>query len=86
MKRKDRIYNILKKNLENFKINIIDNSAKHAGHNQFDGTGETHIYIELKAKKTIKINRIKIHREINELLKIEFENGLHSLEIKINQA
>ena len=29
-------------------------------------------------------NRLKIHRTINELIKNEYQNGLHSLEIKIS--
>ena len=84
MNRKQRIFNLLKKNLHNFTIEIVDNSHNHAGHNNFNGIGETHILLILKLKVDSKINRIKIHRKINNLLKEEFSKGLHSLEIKIN--
>ncbi len=84
MNRKQRIFNLLKKNLYNFTIEIVDNSHKHAGHNNFNGIGETHILLNLKLKVDSKINRIEIHRKINNLLKEEFSKGLHSLEIKIN--
>ena len=83
MKRKKRIYEILEKKLVNFDINIEDNSFKHKGHNNFDGTQETHILLILKNKTKKKINKLEIHRLINNFLKDEFKTGLHSLEIKI---
>ncbi len=84
MKRKQRINKILSENFREFSINIIDNSNLHVGHNNFDGSNETHLKILLKSKIPQNINRLIIHRKINELLKKEFLNGLHSLEIKIN--
>ena len=84
MNRKKRIEKILKKNLIKWSIiDIRDNSYEHAGHNQFDGSQESHFQIFIKPKINIKINRIEIHRKINEILKKEFSIGLHSLEIRI---
>ena len=85
MKRKQRIEKILSKSLKDINFIIKDNSYLHKGHNNFDGNNETHIMIIIDIQKNNTIDRIGIHREINNLLKIEFENGLHSLEIKINQ-
>ena len=84
MKRVKKINDILNIRLSDFTIEVSDKSYLHKGHNNFDGLGETHILINLRAKTSNKINRIKIHRYINELLIDEFTNGLHSLEIKIN--
>ena len=83
MNRKKRINNKLTKNLKNFEFSIEDNSHLHKGHNNFDGKEETHILIKLFSKKKIKYNRLEIHRLVNKILKEEFTNGLHSLEIKI---
>ena len=83
MKRKKRIYEILKKKLVNFDLRIEDNSYKHKGHNNFDGTGETHLLLILKKKNHIKIDRLEIHKLVYSVLKAEFKNGLHALEIKI---
>ena len=83
MNRKKRINEILKKNLKNFDILIEDKSNSHKGHNNFDGKGETHILLILKPKIIQKYNRLEIHGLINNLLKDEFSNGLHSLEINI---
>ena len=84
MNRKQRINNLLLNHLTEFSIEILDNSHLHINHNNFDGTGETHIKIILEKRKEVKFDRLNLHRKINELLKNEFELGMHSLEIKIN--
>ena len=84
MNRKQRINNLLLNHLKEFSIEIIDNSHLHINHNNFDGTGETHIKIILEKRKEVKFDRLNLHRKINELLKYEYELGMHSLEIKIN--
>ena len=83
MKRKQRILNLLTKHLNNFKIKVIDNSHLHSGHNNFNGEGETHILIQLSSNHIENPNRLEIHKTINNILKDEFNTGLHSLEIKI---
>ncbi len=85
MKRKQRIEKIILNNFSEFLVEICDNSQLHAGHNNFNGIGETHIEILLtRDTNSHKINRLEIHKKINELLKEEFDNGLHSLQITIN--
>ncbi|MDC3131626.1 BolA family transcriptional regulator [Pelagibacteraceae bacterium] len=84
MNRMQRINKILTENFKEFSLEIIDNSHLHTGHNSFDGNNETHLKVILKSKNLQNINRLEIHKSINELVKNEFVNGLHSLEIKIN--
>ena len=84
MNRKQRINNLLLNHLKEFSIEILDNSHLHINHNNFDGTGETHIKIVLEKRKEVKFDRLNLHRKINELLKNEFDLGMHSLEIKVN--
>ena len=83
MNRKKRIESILKNNLKAWSLDIIDSSLEHSGHHNFDGTQESHFRIILKNNSKIKESRLKIHQKINSLLKDEFVNGLHSIEIKI---
>ena len=87
MKRKNRLEKILKENFPNFNITVVDNSKKHIGHNNFDGSGETHFLFILKHKngenKDYK-EKIKIHNKINKILDDEVKSGLHSYEIKMN--
>ncbi len=84
MNRKQRINKLLKKSLKHNKFTITDMSHLHIGHNNITGNDETHIKISIKVNFSPKINRLEIHRKINDLLKDEFQKGLHSLEIKIN--
>ena len=84
MNRKQRIDKLLSKKLDNFLLEIIDNSNLHKGHNNFTGNDETHIKIILTKKNKLSKNRLHIHRLINSSLDDEFKSGLHSLEIKIN--
>ena len=84
MNRKQRIYKIVSNKFKDFLLEVVDNSNLHKGHNNFTGQDETHIKIILKKKNNIFINRVNIHRTINDLLEEEFKSGLHSLEIKIS--
>ena len=84
MNRKQRIDKILSKKLNNFLLEIIDNSNLHKGHNNFKGNEETHIKIILTKINKIPTSRLNIHRLVNNLLEEEFKTGLHSLEIEIN--
>jgi len=83
MNRTKRIQSILEKNILDFSINVIDNSLSHKGHNNFNGSGETHLIVELNKGTKTKINRLEVHKHIHTLLKQEFLMGLHSLQIKI---
>ena len=83
MNRTKRIETILEKYFKDTNISVINNSSLHIGHNNFDGKGETHIFVQLNTNSELNLSRLEIHRKINSLLKEEFESGLHSLEIKI---
>ena len=83
MKRKKRIESILSKKFSFWKIEVNDISILHKGHNNFDGNEETHFSIILNSNKQNRESKLEIHRKINELLKDEFNSGLHALEIKI---
>ena len=83
MNRKKRIETILRKNFVNWKIEVIDNSLEHLGHNNFDGNQESHFKLILNKESEKIKNKFEIHKKINNLLKDEFLNGLHALQIKI---
>jgi len=83
MNRKKRIYSILSKNFPNWLIEIKDISILHKGHNNFNGSGETHFSIILNVNKEKIVSKLEVHRKINQLLNQEFSSGLHALEIKI---
>ena len=83
MNRKKRIESILINNFKFCDVSIVDNSMMHNGHNNFNGHQESHFQITLNKNSSYKKSTLYIHRKINNLLKDEFLNGLHALEIKI---
>jgi BolA protein len=80
---KSTIEKILNDHLKTQKIEVINKSHLHAGHLENDDSGETHFEVRIESEELKKEGRIKAHRRINELLKDQFSQGLHALEIKI---
>tara|TARA_B100000586_G_scaffold31970_1_gene20510 strand:- start:139 stop:396 length:258 start_codon:yes stop_codon:yes gene_type:complete len=83
MNRKKKIESILRKNFLDWETVVNDISILHKGHNNYDGSNETHFSIILNTNNKNKESKLSIHRKINKLLKDEFSLGLHALEIKI---
>ena len=63
-------------------LEVRNKSHLHRGHLE-DEAGDTHFEVLIEADELRKLGRIQAHREVNSVLKDEFENGLHALEIKI---
>ena len=80
---KERIIEKLKKNLQPNFLEVKNNSYLHKGHLGDNGTDETHFAIEIAADELVGLNKVAAHRMVNQLLKVEFNNGVHALEIKI---
>ena len=83
MNRIERIKKILNQKFKPTHLILHDNSLNHKGHNNFDGSQESHFCININKPFSSSENRISIHRKIYKLLKDDFQNGLHALEIKI---
>ncbi len=83
MNRKERIFEKINKELNPEFLEVENNSSLHKNHLGDDGSGETHYLVKVKSQKFQNISRIESHKIINEILKNEFQKGLHALEIKI---
>lgn len=67
-------------------LEVVNNSHLHSNHfTPYDPNhlNQTHFLIKISSSKFSNLSKIVIHRYINNLLKEEFKNGLHALEIKI---
>ena len=63
-------------------LEIVNESHLHAGHQPgFDGQGESHIRVRIVADAFNGMNRVQMHRAINELCAEEIAAGLHALAI-----
>ena len=65
------------------RLAVINESGLHAGHQPgFDGEGETHMRVRIVASAFSGLGRVARHRAINDLLKAEFDAGLHALAVE----
>ncbi|HUB63377.1 MAG TPA: BolA family protein [Methylocella sp.] len=85
----DRIKAILEAALTPSSIEVIDESHKHAGHahavtrrGTAAATGGTHFRVKVVSEFFRGKSRVDRHRDINHLLKTEFEGGMHALAIE----
>ena len=65
-------------------LEVVDDSARHAGHAGAAPEGETHFNVKITSAQFEGMSRVERQREVNAALKEEFDNGLHALSIKAN--
>ena len=67
-------------------LEVIDESAQHAGHMHHPGgvepRGETHFRIKVVSAAFSGKSRLARHRMINELVEVELKEGVHALAIE----
>jgi BolA family transcriptional regulator, general stress-responsive regulator len=63
-------------------LDVIDDSAKHAGHAGASPEGETHYMVKIVSQTFDGMSRVAMQRAVNAALKEEFDRGLHALSIK----
>ncbi|ORX34037.1 bola-like protein-domain-containing protein [Kockovaella imperatae] len=68
-------------------LEIQNDSSKHSHHAPMKaiggGSGETHFSLTLVSPQFDGLTSIKRHRMVNNLLKDEFDAGLHALSLKL---
>lgn len=80
---KARIEATLRDNLSPERLDVINESHQHAGHQPgMDGDGETHMHVRIVAAAFSGMSRIDRHRTVNTLLKPELDAGLHALAVE----
>ena len=83
---KDRMTARLSAALNPTMLEVIDDSAKHAGHQFHPGgvepRGETHFTVKVVSEAFVGKSRLARHRMINELLAQELADGVHALAIE----
>jgi BolA protein len=65
------------------RLEVVNESHLHAGHKpEFDGEGETHMRVRIVSAAFAGMGRVARHRAINDLVKAEFDAGLHALAVE----
>jgi BolA protein len=63
-------------------LDVIDESAQHAGHMHHPGGGETHFRIKVVSSAFAGKSRLERHRIVNALVEAELKGGVHALAIE----
>jgi len=72
----------LRKNIDLEKLEIIDNSHKHIGH-KFFSKEKFHLHVKIKSSFLRSQTRLNAEKLVMNVLKDEFKNKIHALEISI---
>lgn len=83
MTRADRIHSLLKSRFSPVFLDVVDDSAAHAGHSGAQAGGETHYQITLNSAAFSGLSRVARHRLVNSALASEFSTGLHALALTL---
>ena len=82
MNRSERIHQILSDAFQPSQLDVVDDSHKHAGHSGARPEGETHYTVIIVAETFDGLSRVARQRAVMDVLRPEFETGLHALSIK----
>jgi BolA protein len=81
--RAERIEALLRAALQPAALEVIDDSHKHAGHAGARPGGETHFTVRAVAQAFEGRSRIDRQRQVNGILRDEFQSGLHALSLEL---
>jgi BolA protein len=75
MNRKQRIEQVIRETLQPLQLEVTDETHLHS----VPAGSQSHYKVLVVSERFEKQSLVKRHRQINELLKAEFANGLHAL-------
>ena len=76
-----RIRTALEAALSPAQVEVVDDSARHAGHSGAAAGGQTHYNVLVVSPQFAGQNRVARHRLVNQALGQEFASGLHALSL-----
>jgi BolA family transcriptional regulator, general stress-responsive regulator len=82
MTTRDRISETLTKAFAPERLDVIDESHRHAGHSGARPGGETHYSVYIVSQAFQGKSRLERHRMINATLMSELQGGVHALAIR----
>ncbi|MDE2583451.1 MAG: BolA family transcriptional regulator [Rhodospirillales bacterium] len=83
MSRAQRLEAILRDTLAPQRIEVTDDSARHAGHSGARPGGETHYSVLVVADAFAGVSRLERSRRVHALLATELAGGLHALALTL---
>ncbi len=81
--RATRLQTLLNTAFSPTRLDVVDDSAKHAGHSGARAGGETHYSVLIVSDRFEGQGRVARHRLVHAVLDPEFEGGLHALALTL---
>jgi stress-induced morphogen len=81
--RAERIHAALTQGFAPLRLEVVDDSHRHAGHAGARPEGETHYSVLLVSEAFTGMNRVARSRAVHEALASEFAGGLHALALTL---
>jgi BolA protein len=81
-----RIETVLRTHFAPTVLQVVDDSAKHAGHAGAQPGGETHYSLVVVSDRFAGLSRVDRHRLVNQALAEEFAAGLHALALTLKAS
>jgi BolA protein len=81
--RAERLEAVLRAEFAPSQLDVIDESALHAGHSGARAGGETHYQVSLVSERFTGMTRVARSRLVHSVLKSEFDSGLHALSLRL---
>ena len=81
--RADRLEAELRQALAPIRLEVTDDSARHAGHAGARPGGETHYSVLVVTEAFRGLSRVERSRRVHDLLAAEFAGGLHALALTL---
>ena len=79
---KQEMENLLHKAFSPTRLEVINDSAKHAGHSGDDGSGESHFTVVIEAPAFAEMSRVERQRAVNRALGDIPGDRVHALSIQ----
>lgn len=64
-------------------LEVINESALHAGHSGDDGSGESHFHVIISAPSLAPLSRLQRHRRIHNALGEDIIKRIHALRLSV---
>jgi len=78
----DRIADALRRDLAPSRLEVVNDSGRHAGHMGDDGTGETHYSVAVESAAFAGLSRVQRQRLVNRALADLLAGPIHALAIR----
>ena len=78
----NRLKALLEKNFDCQRLEIVNESDLHDGHNASPNSGQSHFRVIITSNDFKNRSRLQCHQLVNNAVKPLFEEGLHALSIQ----